>query len=69
MPLLQALTSVKCSGMSWSSCAKTRGPQVLVDELREIAGMKFDGVPRPRQIPMRENERGFVAVRPAEAAA
>src|SRR3954447_23608212 len=43
------------------------GPQVPVYELREIAGVEFDGLPGPWQIATREDEGGFVPVRPPES--
>src|SRR5262249_37572961 len=46
--------------------AAKRGPQAAIHELREIAPVELDRVPRPGQVSARENERGFVAVRPPE---
>src|SRR3954471_10168114 len=46
--------------------ATERGPQALIHEVREIAGVEFDGIPGPRQLAMSEDEGGFVAVCPAE---
>src|SRR5215831_10613085 len=42
-----------------------RRPQALVYELRQIAGIELDGIPRPRQIPGGEHKGGLVAIRPA----
>src|ERR1700704_5710792 len=42
------------------------GPEVLIHELRQIAGVELNGIPGPRQIAAREDEGGFVAVGPSQ---
>ena len=52
---------------SYQPDAAKRRPQTSIHELRQIAGVELDGIPGPRQLSTREDENGFVAIRPPQS--
>src|SRR4029453_15404274 len=46
--------------------AAERGPQAVVHELHEVARVELYAIPSPRQVATRQDERGFIPVRPSK---